>query len=65
MLVKLFKAYGIVIRSKHCVTRDSSDRLTYKTKQNLNFPFYHFSHLFMPNQFLDKKKRTGVKKILT
>ena len=65
MLVKLFKAYGIVIRSKHCVTRDSSDHLTYKTKQNLKFPFYHFSHLFMPNQFLDKKKRTGVKKILT
>ena len=34
--------------------------LTYKTKQNLNFPFYPFSYLFMPNQFFDKK-RTGVK----
>ena len=51
----------MVIRSKHCVTRDSSDYLTYKTKQNLNFPFYPFSHLFMLNQFFDKK-RTGVKK---
>ena len=49
-------------RSKHGVTRDSSDYLTYKTTQNLNFPFYPFSHLFMPNQFFDKKrKRTGVK----
>ena len=38
------------------VTRDSSDYLTYKTKQNLNFPFYPFSHLFMLNQFFDKKK---------
>ena len=35
--------------------------LTYKTKQNLNFPFYPFSHLFMPNQFFDKKKRIVVK----
>ena len=34
--------------------------LTYKTRQNLNFPFHPFSHLFMPNQFFDKK-RTGVK----
>ena len=34
--------------------------LTDKTKQNLNFPFYPFSYLFMPNQFFDKK-RTGVK----
>ena len=50
-----------VIRSKHCVTRDSSDYLTYKTKQNLNFPFYSFSHLLMLNQFCDKK-RAGVKK---
>ena len=56
MLGKLFKAYGIVIRSKHCVTRDSSDYLTYKTKQNLNFPFYPFSHLLMLNQFFDRKK---------
>ena len=52
--------------SEHCVTRDP---LTYKTKQSLNFPFYPFSHLFMPNQFFEKKKRTGVKieqlKILT
>ena len=56
MLVKLFKAYGIVIRSNQCVTRDSSDYLTYKTKQNLNFPFYPFSHLFMFNQVFDKKK---------
>ena len=43
--------------------------LTYNTKQILNFPFHPFSHLFMPNQFFDKKKRTGVKteqlKILT
>ena len=55
--------------SHHCVTRGSSDYLKDKTKQNLNFPFYLFSHLFMPNQFFDKKKRTGVKteqlKILT
>ena len=43
--------------SQHCVTRDSSDYLTYKTKQTLNFPFYPFSHLFMPNQFFDKKKK--------
>ena len=56
-----FKAYGIVTRSKHCVTRDSSDYLTYKTKQNLNFPFYPFSHLFMPNQFFDKKKGQELK----
>ena len=55
-----FKAYGIVTRSKHCVTRDSSDYLTYKTKQNLNVPFYPFSHLLMLNLFFDKKKRTGV-----
>ena len=51
------------------MTRDSSDYLTYKTKQNLNFPFYPFSHLFMPSQFFDQNKRTGVKteqlKILT
>ena len=46
--------------SKYCVTRDSSDYLTYKTNQNLNFPFYPFSHLLMPNEFFDKK-RTGVK----
>ena len=42
--------------SKHCVTRHSSDYLTYKTKQNLNFPFLSFFHQFMPNQFFDKKK---------
>ena len=47
--------------SKNCVVCNSPDYLTYKTKQNLNFPFHRFSHLFIPNQFFDKKKRTGVK----
>ena len=47
--------------SQHCVTRDSSDYLTYKTKQNLNFPFYPFPHLFMSNQFFDKKKGQELK----
>ena len=41
--------------SKHCVTRDSSDYLTYKTEQNLNFPFILFPS--MPNQFFDKKEK--------
>ena len=47
--------------SKQCVTGDSSDYLTYKTKENLNFPFYAFSHLFMPNQFFEKKKGQELK----
>ena len=51
------------MRSKHCVTRDSSDYLTYKTKQNLNFPFYPFPHLFMPSSLI-KKKGQELKKYL-
>ena len=42
--------------------RDSSDYLTYKTKQNLNFPFCPFSHLLMLNQFFDTKKGQELKK---
>ena len=37
--------------SQHCVTRDSSDYLTYKTKQNFNFPFYPFSHRFLRGHY--------------
>ena len=35
--------------------------LTYKTRQNFNFSFYPFPHLFMPNQFFDKKKGQELK----
>ena len=47
--------------SQHCATRDSSDYLTCKKKQNLNFPFHSFPHLFMPSHFFDKKKGQELK----
>ena len=48
--------------SKHCLTCDSSDYLTYKTKQNLNFPFILFPIYLCPtSSLIKKKKRTGVK----
>ena len=56
---------------KHCVTRDSSSYLTYKTdksKQNLTVPYAYFilfPHLFMPYNSFNKKKRRELKKTKT
>ena len=42
------------------MTRESSDYLTYKTKQNLNFPFYPFPIYLCPVSSLIKIKGQGL-----
>ena len=72
LYIFILEMLGKLLRNSHCVVNigwHATPLTTWrKTKQSLNFPFYPFSHLFIPNQFFDKK-RTGVKteqlKILT